>query len=187
MRNYSFTKTVSNKELQLFEYLVEHPEYKSDFAYDILLNAMDGRIDLNKPFNYLGYEIRIRKNNDLIKHNKAKYETSSDVQVNSEMDTTVKDNLTKEEDMAEELINELGYKQAVEFLKNADWYISEYVQTDTKDINLNVCFKRAMSGEIKAIKTLKTLCSEDSFVRDIIFTVLSHGIDEESRKSLVFT
>ena len=63
LRSFSFNKlNITEKELSLFKYLIEHPNYKCDVTYEILINALEGRIDYSKEFNLVGYETIIKRN-----------------------------------------------------------------------------------------------------------------------------
>ena len=122
---FSFNKNITDKELSLFEYLVEHPEYKCDVAYEILINALEGRIDYTKDFNLKAYEKKIKKNNLIGAYNKSKTEKSYDVKISDDSDDSMVEFIKEPKDDISKLIDKELYNEINKFIFKLDVYINE--------------------------------------------------------------
>lgn len=183
MRSFSFNNDeLTDDALSLFEYLVEHPEYKSEFSYDILTAAMEGRINNNSQFNLVGYENSIRKNNILCIYNKVKKETSYDAPIDDDTNASMSDFIRDEKDLIDNLIEDDFYNEALNFILSNDYYL-----VNTKDylvLDLKLCISNALKGIQEAVKNLKIACEKDDILREYIESILLHGVDDETKKLL---
>ena len=183
LRNFSFNNhNITDKELSLFEYLVEHPEYKCDVTYEILINALEGRIDYTRDFNLPAYESKIKKNNLIGVYNNAKIEKSYDVPINDDSDDSMIEFIKEPRDYISELIDKELYNEALNFILSNDYYL-----INTKDcliINLKLCLSKALIGIPDAIKCIKLACDTDSKLKDYIEILLTYGIDDDVKEKL---
>lgn len=180
LRSYSFyTNELKEEDLLLFEFLVKNPEYKSDYSYDILTAAREGRINKNVPFNLVGYENKIRLNNKLCLAKRKKKEASYDA--SDDDDALPLSGLIKDEnDMIEKLLEDSFYKEAVNYVVNSNiLQISKRLFVD-----LRVTLLMALKGVQEAVKNLKIACENDDMLREYIESILVHGIDEDTKKLL---
>ena len=185
LRSYSFNRELTCKELELFSYLVENPDYKCEVVYDVLHNAMEGRIDLNKEFNLLGYEAKVRRNTILGAYNKDKKEKSYDAQISSTSDLTLKDTLVEPRDEIESMLEETEYASCIKFLDDNRLYHARNINKGCLLVDLHCCLKKALNGVPDAVSLLKLLCDNDTNIRDCIEAILKHGIDDEFKKYLM--
>lgn len=183
LRSFSFNREIiTDKELSLFEYLVEHPEYKCDVAYDILMNAFEGRIDYSKEFNLVGYEAVVKKNIRLGIHSKAKKEYSYDVPISSDSDNTGVDLLQEPKDFVAEILDNNLYNEAVDFILNNKVY--EINTTGSIYIDLKVSLLKALRGIPEAVQNIKLACDTDNKLKSYIEVLLTKGIDNDLKKRL---
>lgn len=183
LRNYSFNKDViTEKELSLFKYLVEHPEYKCDVAYDILFNAMKGRIDYTKEFNLLGYEARIKRNQVLNTYERAKKEKSYDAPINDDSEDTMAEFLQEPKDFVLELIDKELYDEAVDYILNTEYYSINVKEVIFIDLKLSLY--RALQGIPEAVKIIRLACQTDSRLKEYIEVLLVNGIDSNLKEKL---
>lgn len=182
LRSFSFYQNeIKEEDLLLFEFLVRNPEYKSEYSYDILTAAREGRINKNVPFNLVGYETRIRLNNKLCLAKRKKKEKSYDaVDDDDDSNISLSNTIKDDKDRIEELIEENFYQEAVDYVVNSNiLQISKVLFIDLKRT-----FLMALKGVQEAVKNLKTACDEDDTLRDYIEAILVHGVDEETKKLL---
>ena len=181
LRSFSFYKNeIKEEDLLLFEYLVEHPEYKSKYSYDILTAAREGRINKNAPFNLVGYETKIRLNNKLCLAKRKKKESSYDDTIDDDSNISLSDLIKDDRDMIEELIDEGFYQEAVNYIVNSNiLQISKVLF-----INLRVTLFRALQGVQEAINNIKIACEKDDMLREYIEAILIHGVDEDLQRRL---
>lgn len=183
LRSFSFNKDViTEKELSLFEYLVEHPEYKCDVAYDILFNAMEGRIDYTKEFNLVGYETRIKHNQVLNTHERARREKSYDAPVNDDSEDTMAEFLQEPKDFVLEFADKELYDEAVDYILNTEYYsinVEEVIFIDLK-----FCLYRALQGIPGAVKYIRLACQTDIRLKEYIEVLLINGIDNNLKEKL---
>lgn len=183
LRSFSFNREIiTDKELSLFEYLVEHPEYKCDVAYDILMNAFEGRIDYSKEFNLVGYEAVVKKNIRLGIHSKAKKEYSYDAPISSDSDNTGVDLLQEPKDFVAEILDNNLYNEAVDFILNNKVY--EINTTGSIYIDLKVSLLKALRGIPEAVQNIKLACDTDNKLKSYIEVLLTKGIDNDLKKRL---
>ena len=181
LRSYSFYQNeIKEEDLLLFEFLIKNPEYKSEFSYDILTAAREGRINKNVPFNLVGYETKIRLNNKLCLAKRKRKEKSYDASDDDNDDIPLSNIIKDDKDRIEELIDEGFYQEAVNYIVNSNiLQISKVLF-----INLRVTLFRALQGVQEAIKNLKLACEKDENLREYIEAILIHGVDEETKKLL---
>ena len=181
LRSYSFYQNeIKEEDLLLFEFLVKNPNYKSEYSYDILTAAREGRINKNVPFNLVGYETRIRLNNKLCLAKRKRKEKSYDDTVDDDSNVTLSDLIKDDKDRIEELIEEGFYQEAINYVVNSNiLQISKVLF-----INLRVTLLIALRGVQEAIKNLKLACEKDENIREYIEAILVHGVDDETKKLL---
>lgn len=182
LRSFSFNKGLTEEELKLFDYLVEHPEYKCDVAYDILMNALDGRIDFSREFNLVAYETVIKRNQILGMYERAKKESSYDVQISDDSDETMKEFIQEPRDDIAEFIDKELYNEALDYILNTTFY-----RINTKDnifIHLGGSICSALKGIPEAVKNIKLACQTDSRLKEYIEILLVNGIDDNLKKRL---
>ena len=185
LRSYSFNKDeLTDRELELFSYMLEHPEHKCDVAYEILINALEGRIDYSKEFNLPAYEKTIKFNNLLTINTRGKKEKSYDVPISDGSDDLLKDTIAERRNLIEEYIMDDAYNRAVDFFKRNDLYMLYESVNGLIAIDLCVSLRQALKGIPEAIRNLKKVCDIDSTVREYIEVILSRGIDDEFNKYL---
>lgn len=164
----------------LFEFLVKNPEYRSEYAYDILTAAREGRINKNVPFNLVGYETKIRLNNKLCLSKRKKKEKSYDSPIDDDTDVSMSELIKDDKDMIENLLEDGFYQEAVNYILNSNiLQISKVLFIDLKRTLL-----MALKGVPQAVKNLKTACDEDDMLREYIEAILIHGVDDETKKLL---
>ena len=172
LRSFSFNKlNITEKELSLFKYLIEHPNYKCDVTYEILINALEGRIDYSKEFNLVGYETTIKRNHLMTDYARSKVEKSYDVEINDETENSLLEFIPDDKDRIEESINNELYNDALEFVLNSELYTIN--DKDKTVIDLKFCLLRSLQGIPDAIKCLKLACDNDSDLRDYIEVLLT--------------
>ena len=183
MRSFSFNNDeLTDGDLSLFEYLVEHPEYKSEFSYDILTAAREGRINKNAPFNLVGYENSIRNNNTLRIYNKARKEKSYDAPIDDDTDASMSEFIKDEKDLIDNLLEDDFYNEAVNYILSSDIY--ELLVKSSIFIDLRVTLFRALQGIPDAVEYLKLVCDTDSKLKDYVEAILIHGVDEDLLRRL---
>lgn len=181
LRSFSFyPNEIKEEDLLLFEFLVNNPNYRSEYAYDILTAAREGRINKNVPFNLVGYETKIRLNNKLCLSKRKRKEKSYDEPVDDDSNISLSDLIKDDKDMIENMIEESFYKESI------DYILSSNILQISKNlfIDLKRTFLMALKGVQEAIKNLKTACDEDDMLKDYIEAILIHGIDDETKKLL---
>lgn len=181
LRSYSFYKNeIKEEDLLLFEFLVRNPEYKSEYSYDILVAAREGRINKNVPFNLVGYETKIRVNNKLCLSKRKRKEKSYDDTVDDDSNVPLSDLIKDDKDMVEELLNNSLYQEAVSFILNSNiLQISKCLFIDLKRT-----FLMALQGVPEAIRNLKLACEKDTTLREYVEAILIHGVDEDLKIKL---
>ena len=183
MRSFSFNNDeLTDDDLSLFEYLVENPEYKSEYSYDILINSLNGKIDKSKTFNLVGYEKSIRNNNTLCIYNKAKKEASYDAPIDDDTNASLSEFIRDDKDMIETFLEDSFYKEAVDYILNSGIY--ELLVKSSIFIDLRVTLFRALQGIPDAVKYLKLACDTDSKLKDYVEAILMHGVDEDLQRKL---
>lgn len=183
IRSFSFNNDeLTDDDLSLFEYLVEHPEYKSEFSYDILISSLNGKIDKSKPFNLVGYENSIRGNNTLRIYNKAKKEKSYDAPIDDDTDASMSEFIKDEKDLIGNLLEDDFYNEAVNYILDSDIY--ELFVKSSIFIDLRVTLFRALQGIPDAVRYLKLVCDTDSKLKDYVEAILIHGVDEDLQRRL---
>jgi len=185
MRSFSFNNDeLTDDDLSLFEYLVENPEYKSEFSYDILINSLNGKIDKSKTFNLVGYENSIRNNNTLCIYNKAKKEMSYDAPINDDdnTDASLSEFIRDEKDLIDNLLEDDFYNEAVNYILSSDIY--ELPVKSSIFIDLRVTLFRALQCIPDAVRYLKLACDTDSELKDYVEAILIHGVDEDLQRRL---
>ena len=181
LRSYSFyPNEIKEEDLMLFEFLVRNSNYKSEYTYDILTAAMDGRINKTVPFNLVGYETRIKINNKLCLSKRKRKEKSYDEPIDDDTDTSLSEFIRDDNDMIEKLIEDDFYNEAVNYILSSNiLQISKVLF-----INLRVTFLSALKGVQEAVKNLKLACDEDEMLREYIEAILIHGVDDDTKKLL---
>ena len=181
LRSFSFyPNELKEEDLLLFEFLVRNPDYKSEYSYDILTAAMEGRINKNVPFNLVGYETRIRVNNKLCLSKRKKKEKSYDASDDDEYDMPLSNIIKDDEDMIEKLLEDSFYQEAIDYIVNSNiLQISKNLFIDLKRT-----FLMALKGIQEAVKNLKTACEEDDMLREYIEAILIHGVDDDTKNLL---
>lgn len=181
LRSYSFYQNeIKEEDLLLFEFLVRNPEYKSEYAYDILTAAREGRINKNVPFNLVGYETRIRVNNKLCLAKRRKKEKSYDDTIDDDSNISLSDLIKDDKDRIDELIEEGFYQEAVNYIVNSNiLQISKNLFIDLKRT-----FLMALKGVQEAIRNLKLACEKDDMLREYVEAILIHGVDDDTKNLL---
>lgn len=181
LRSYSFYENeIREEDLLLFEFLVKNPNYKSEYAYDILTAARENRINKTVPFNLQGYENKIRINNKLCLAKRKKKEKSYDDTIDDDSNISLSDLIKDDKDRIEELIEEGFYQEAVDYVLNSNiLQISKVLF-----INLRVTLLMALKGVQEAVKNLKLACEEDDKLREYIEAILIHGVDDDLKIKL---
>lgn len=181
LRSFSFyPNEIKEEDLLLFEFLVRNPEYKSEYSYDILTAAREGRINKSVPFNLVGYETRIRLNNKLCLSKKKKKEKSYDDTIDDDSNISLSDLIKDDKDRIEELIEDSFYQEAVDYIMNSNILQINKVLF----INLKRTLLMALKGVQEAVKNLKTACEEDDNLREYVEAILLHGVDDDTKKLL---
>lgn len=181
LRSFSFyPNEIKEEDLLLFEFLVRNPEYKSEYSYDILTAAREGRINKSVPFNLVGYETRIRLNNRLCLAKKNKKEKSYDDTIDDDSNISLSDLIKDDKDRIEELIEDSFYQEAVDYIMNSNILQINKVLF----INLKRTLLMALKGVQEAVKNLKTACEEDDNLREYVEAILLHGVDDDTKKLL---
>lgn len=181
LRSFSFFQNeIKEDDLLLFEFLVKNPEYKSEYSYDILTAAREGRINKNVPFNLVGYETKISLNNKLCLAKRKKKEASYDASDDDNDDMPLSNLIKDDKDRIEELIEEEFYQESVNYILDSNiLQISKHLFID-----LRITFLMALKGMQEAIKNLKLACEKDDMLREYIEAILTHGVDDETKKLL---
>ena len=183
LKSFSFNNyNITDKELSLFEYLVEHPDYKCDVAYDILINALEGRIDYTRDFNLRAYEAKIKSNRLINVYNKSKIEKTYDAPISDDSDDSIAEFIQEPRDCINELIDKELYNEALNFILSNNYYLvntEEYLALDLK-----LCLANALIGIPDAIKYIKLACDTDSKLKDYIEVLLTYGIDDSIKEKL---
>lgn len=183
MRSFSFNNDeLTDDDLSLFEYLVENPEYKSEYSYDILKAAMEGRIDYTKDFNLKAYEKKIKKNNLIGAYNKTKTEKSYDAPIDDDTNASLSDFIRDEKDLIDNLLEDDFYNEAVNYILSSGIY--ELLVKSSIFIDLRVTLFRALQGIPDAVRYLKLACDTDSKLKDYVEAILIHGVDEDLKSRL---
>ena len=179
--SYSFYQNeIREEDLLLFEYLVEHPEYRSEYSYDILTAAREGRINKTIPFNLVGYETKIKVNNMLCLSKRKRKESSYDDTIDDDSNISLSDLIKDDKDMIEKLLEDNFYQEAIEYVLNSNiLQISKNLFIDLKRT-----FLMALKGVQESIKNLKLACEKDDMLREYIESILIHGVDDETKKLL---
>ena len=171
--------------LQLFEGLVLDP-YKNnniDYASEIVMNGLNGKIDLTGKFNMTGYINAIKKNRKLHKHNTGKkifgiasYTDDKD-EKGFEYGTIREEDMhrsmaEKMKDAVEELIDDESLMYAVSEIKSInDDLICE------EQVNLVQALLQAKSGYPEAVKVVKSICDKYKVIGELVHEVLNSGKD----------
>ena len=181
LRSFSFyPNEIKEEDLLLFEFLVNNPNYRSEYAYDILTAAREGRINKNVPFNLVGYETKIRLNNKLCLSKRKRKEKSYDEPVDDNDGMPLSSFIKDDKDRIEELIEEGFYQEAVSYIVDSNiLQISKVLF-----INLRVTLLMALKGVQEAVKNLKLACEKDDMLREYVEAILIHGVDAETKKLL---
>ena len=181
LRSFSFyPNEIKEEDLLLFEYLVENPEYRSDYSYDILTAAREGRINKTVPFNLVGYETKIRLNNKLCLSKRNKKEKSYDSPIDDDTDASLSEFIRDEKDLIEKLLEDRFYQEAI------DYIVSSNILKISKSIfiDLKRTFLMALKGVQEAVRNIKLACEEDDNLREYIEAILIHGVDDDTKKLL---
>lgn len=181
LRSFSFyPNEIKEEDLLLFEFLVRNQDYKSEYSYDILIAAREGRINKNVHFNLVGYETRIRVNNKLCLAKRKKKEKSYDAPIDDDTEASLSELIKDDKDRIDELIEEGFYQEAIKYVLNSNiLQISKNLFIDLKRT-----FLMALKGVQEAVKNLKTACDEDDNLREYIEAILIHGVDDDTKKLL---
>ena len=173
--------------LGLFSDLVTNGEKRIEFAAEIVLNGLQGRIDLNKSFNIEAYEATIRKNQKLSKEASRKTQVYIDFNSDSDFDAVAKSGGIREDDIAkssstvramrdafEEYVDDESLAYAISSIKalNEELLIEERV-------DLIGAIKQAYRGIPSDISAVKSICENYSVVSDLVFEILNSGKDLE--------
>lgn len=181
LRSFSFyPNEIKEEDLLLFKYLVENPEYRSDYSYDILTAARDGRINKTVPFNLVGYETKIRLNNKLCLSKRNKKEKSYDSPIDDDTDASLSEFIRDEKDLIDKLLEDRFYQEAI------DYIVSSNILKISKSIfiDLKRTFLMALKGVQEAVRNIKLACEEDDNLREYIEAILIHGVDDDTKKLL---
>jgi hypothetical protein len=188
LRSFSFNDNtnITERELELFSYLQSNPDYKCEVSYEILMNALDGRIDFNKEFNLRGYETTIKLNNRMEYSKRAEKEVPFSKKIrntDSEDGDSIADTLHDSKDIEYEVILNNDYLVAVQYLYNNIFYTA-CTDEGCITVNLLVCLRGSLSGYPDAIDLLGSLCKYSETLNDVIEIILSHGIDATLRERI---
>ena len=183
LRSFSFfPNELKEEDLLLFEFLVRNPDYKSEYSYDILTAAMEGRIDKSKKFNIVGYENSIRINNKLCLSKRKRKEKSYDVPISDDSDDSMIEFIKEPKDDISKLIDKELYNEAVNYKLGSGIY--ELLAKRPIFIDLRVTLFRALQGVQEAVKNLKLACDTDNKLKDYIEAILIHGVDEDLKRRI---
>lgn len=189
LKSYSFgylhgKSEITEETLGLFTCLISKPDKKVTYASEIVEASQKGNIDYSRPFNFDGYEMAIRKNEELAKHKRLKKE------IVFEADASVDDadfssgvltesyvsNNTVElmEDAYESILLDEELKYAVETIKSLQPILLEEEKFD-----MIATIRQALRGIPSSIARLKSICAEYIVVAEQIQTVLGSGYSFE--------
>ena len=176
LRSYSLNKNLSEDILLLFKTLVEGNNSKCDCCYEIIENALDNRIDLNKEFNLRAYETTIKRNINLTKSKQAQNRISISAPITSDDGITIEECLQDESSFSEftKVDDLFDYECAVKYLSEN---YSDFIIFD--GIDIITCLKNALKGIPQATEEIRKLCNKYKSMEQAIRIILKHGIEED--------
>ena len=174
LRSFHFTQQLSGEMLDvLFKDL---PNYHGEFDYSIELieAALEGRIDIEKPFNLFGWCKTVRDGNfqtELKRLKKQEYLIEDD----DEDKTGVKaSSLVEEHDDYEVFIDNEELLYTVKKIRALN---NEIIVA--MGIDLIFCMRQAVRGIPQAIMELSNICKEYTWIAEYVQIILSSGISFE--------
>ena len=182
LRSLSFNKGLSEDVLLLFKALVEGDNSKCDCCYEIIENALDGRIALDKEFNLRAYETTVKKNIRLSKCKQASNEISISAPITSDDDNlTIGDSLQDKSSFSEfDKVDDLSdYEWAIKYLSTS---YNDFIIYD--GIDVIICLQSALRGIPKATEEIIKLCNKYNDAKQAIKIILEHGIEEDLLNSI---
>lgn len=163
--------------LNLFSPLSQTPEKKLEYAYEIIVGGLRGKINFSSGFNLEGYEMAVKKNYAMALENTKKKNTFIVMEDDGYEDFIRNGGTTldlasvrmvrKMEDEYEKLLDNEELEHAVETIKALN---EEYIKSE--GIDLIVCIKSALKGIPDAVNTVKQLCLDNSLVAEYIKVIL---------------
>ena len=183
LRSYSFNKELNDDILNLFSELVEDGSNgRCECCYEIIVNALDGKIDLNSNFNIRGYESVVRQNNSIANVKRGSKESSLQSEV---FDYTNKSVLLEDILVIDDNSPYDDFENNDEF----EWALS-YINTNysffivNECTDIGYCIIAAYKGFPQSVKQLTKLCDKYPALKQSIKVVLEHGIDDEVKNLL---
>ena len=181
LRSYSFHKELTTDMLKLFELCVTDPNFECKVGYEVIEAALDGRINMSKPFNLRGYQSAILSNNKKSKARQNSFEFSSDVTIGDDESTTIGDMLSDLDAPDEYELTEfdIDYDAAIK-------YFAKYNNKILKKHKVDVlgCIDDNLDKSRFAIARLRNLVEANSSIRSHVYALLEHGLDDEFYKLL---
>lgn len=171
--------------LYLFKDLVVNPDKKIEFASEIVVSGLQGRINLNKDFNIDAFEYAIKHNTFLNKERKKKKESYIEFDSEDWEDSATRGGIQESQingkavqkmaDAFEEIIADDSLRYAVETIKslNNDLIVEE-------NIDFIEVLKQAVDFVPSAVEMVKYICDKYKVISDIAYEILNSGrpIDE---------
>ena len=147
----------------------------------IITAALNGAIDLEKPFNYRGYEYRCTLNDSKSKYSRVKKEIAiefRDIRGSDKEDKpaygTINSNEIKlEEEGYAEVDNEVDFECALRILCDLR---NDFIIEQSFDI-LSV-LSNALRGVRGAISALRLFCEKNEYLKEIVTSLLSSSKQE---------
>lgn len=186
LRSYSFGKSLGVDELpvgvlNLFIGLAERPDKKIEFASEIVLSGLQGRIDLNSEFNIDAYEAAIRKNIRLGVESERKKKVYLDFSDGDDWDEVIASGGMKSDVASIHTVEQVqdAYEQLLldEELEYAISTIKELqpILLVEEGIDFIYAMKQALKGIPDAIEAIKNICNEYEVVAEQVHSILSSG------------
>lgn len=177
IRSYSFNKQINNDILLLFTELL-NGDVKCDCCYEIIKNALEGRIDLNGRFNLKSYESSINKNISLSNNKRTKTEISLQESISSDDsdDSTIEDRLQSSSSLQEldSVEEKLDYEWSLGYLKENYVLFMIY-----DDVDFVYCLRSYLKGNSRYIECIKKLCNKYKLFRESLSILLEYGLTDE--------
>lgn len=174
LRSFCFTQQLTGDMLNvLFKDL---PNYYGEFDYSIELieAALEGRIDIEKPFNLFGWCKTVKDGNfqtELKRLKKQEYLIEDD----DEDSTGVKaSSLVEERDDYEVFIDNEEVLYTVKKIRA----LNNEIISDM-GIDLIFCMRQAVKGVPQAVEELSNICKEYDWIAEYVQIILSSGISFE--------
>ena len=163
--------------LNLFSPLSQTPEKKLEYAYEIVVGGLKGKINLSSGFNLDGYETAVRKNYSMALENTKKRNTFIVAEDDgyedflkiggTTLDLASVRMVSKMEDEYAKLLDSDELTHAVETIKAL---YEEYIKSE--GVDLIACMKAALGGIPDAVAKIREMCLENSLVAEYVKVIL---------------